>query len=264
MRHRSAATPLRLCVTALLPLAAALALPAAASAEPAQCRGPLTGRTVTVPTAIGGFGTVEAGKPLPLLRRGEYVVTVDDGPNPLSTGPLLDVLDGACVHAVFMEVGNNAAKHPDLSRAVLAHGDTLGSHSWDHKNFSTMTEAAWHDDVLHGADAVEMAGTAHPRAGAWRFFRIPGAAGVPRVAPPEWMAFLRANHLVLAGYDFSGDDWKNGRPELSFKILMARLADRGVIVFHEGQSNTPAFLRLVLAELQRRGATVVTLRLASH
>lgn len=253
---------MRRTIVNLLAFSLLATLAATGPAYAAACKGPLTGRTVTLRPSIGAFGSVQAGAPLPMLRPGEYALTLDDGPSPISTQKLLDILDRACVRATFMEVGNNARQHPELSRAVLAHGQGLGSHSMDHKPFSSQSDAAWQADMLDGAEAVEQAGWGRSRGTTWRFFRMPGGAGVPLVAPAAWRAFANSHHLVLAGYDFSGDDWKNGPPADSLKIMLSRLKDRGVILVHEGQPNTLLFLPMLLDELQRRGAKIVALRLA--
>lgn len=227
----------------------------------AICSGPLSGRQLMIPAGLATFGAVQGQPRLP-LRPGEYVLTIDDGPNPATTQGLLGILRANCVPATFMLIGRHATARPDLVRAILAEGQGVGSHSNDHGDFGAMTPDVMHEDILVGVDAVEEAGWGRPRAPTSpRLFRLPGANGLSPVPPASWLAFLAQRHLVLAGYDISPQDWRNDPPEVSFRRLFSGIADRGVIVMHDGQSNTLKLLPMVLAELMRRHAKIVALRL---
>ncbi|USI72468.1 polysaccharide deacetylase family protein [Sphingomonas morindae] len=242
-------------------LAGGCATKAPAFTGPA-CSGPLTGRSVSVPAGQPGFGSVQGMPPLP-LREGEYLLTIDDGPNPATTPALLATLQQRCVTATFMLLGRNAEQHPELVRRIIAAGSGVGSHSWDHANFSTMSDAAREDEIMRSVDAVDRAAQEKPRAaGERRLFRIPGAAGVPNVPPPAWLDGLARDRLVLAGLDASGEDWRNDPAPVSLHRLLGRLPDRGVILLHDGQSHTLELLPMILDALQKRGAHIVTLRLA--
>jgi peptidoglycan/xylan/chitin deacetylase (PgdA/CDA1 family) len=240
------------------PVAMAAPLPP----PPPACTGPLTGRTLTISSDVAGFGAVQGQPPLP-LNAGEYVLSIDDGPNPATTLKLLDIFDRACVHASFFMIGRHAEANPTLARRVVQSGGSVGSHSYSHGNIGLLPPREREAEITDGVDAVEKAayGAARP-SDAPRLFRLPGGPGLPPTPPADWMAFLKARHLVLAGYDLSPQDWRNSPPQESFARLFLNIPDRGVIVMHDGQSNTPALLQMVLAELEKRHARVVTLRLA--
>ena len=77
---------------------------------------------------------------LPVISRGRrdirgVALTFDDGPNPIVTSRLLDLLARYSVRATFFVTGANADSHPELIRAILAHGHTLGNHSYNHSPF---------------------------------------------------------------------------------------------------------------------------------
>ena len=59
-------------------------------------------------------------------------LTLDDGPTPAYTQPVLDCLDAARAKATFFVVGESLQAHPKLGRAILACGHELGNHSWTH------------------------------------------------------------------------------------------------------------------------------------
>jgi len=77
---------------------------------------------------------------LPVISRGQtgtktIALTFDDGPSPLSTPILLDLLARYDLQATFFVVGEKAARYPELIADILAHGHTIGNHSWDHDYF---------------------------------------------------------------------------------------------------------------------------------
>jgi peptidoglycan/xylan/chitin deacetylase (PgdA/CDA1 family) len=59
-------------------------------------------------------------------------LTFDDGPDPINTPKILDLLAQQGVKATFCLVGFRARDHPDLVRRIAAEGHTLCNHSWQH------------------------------------------------------------------------------------------------------------------------------------
>jgi peptidoglycan/xylan/chitin deacetylase (PgdA/CDA1 family) len=75
-----------------------------------------------------------AGPGKSLRTTGSEVValTFDDGPDPVQTPRILELLDKYRVKAVFCLVGSQVQKHPDIVRQIVAQGHTLCNHTWDH------------------------------------------------------------------------------------------------------------------------------------
>ncbi|GAB1642846.1 polysaccharide deacetylase family protein [Krasilnikovia sp. MM14-A1259] len=59
-------------------------------------------------------------------------LTFDDGPDPVQTPKLLDLLAKYHVKATFCLVGTQVQKHPDIVRQIAAAGHTLCNHTWEH------------------------------------------------------------------------------------------------------------------------------------
>lgn len=108
---------------------------------------PLTAAALAVPAAVSAVAAahiVPAATWLPRLRsrcfprlaghgRPDHVaLTFDDGPDPATTPYFLDALDRLGVRATFFVLGESAARHPALTRAVTARGHELGVHGWTH------------------------------------------------------------------------------------------------------------------------------------
>lgn len=66
-------------------------------------------------------------------------LTFDDGPDPVYTPPLLDLLAKHGVKASFFLVGKKIERHPQLVERIVAEGHMLGNHSYSHWSFNRMT-----------------------------------------------------------------------------------------------------------------------------
>lgn len=85
--------------------------------------------------------------------RGKLVLTYDDGPAPVPTPQILEMLDRHRAKATFFVLGNQVAKHPELCDRMFQAGHDIGSHSYSHTN-------GWKDpvrsapDIARGIEAV--------------------------------------------------------------------------------------------------------------
>ncbi|MCX7992297.1 MAG: polysaccharide deacetylase family protein [Fimbriimonadales bacterium] len=67
-------------------------------------------------------------------------LTFDDGPDPITTPRILDILKREGVRATFFVVGTKLKRYPELARRIVAEGHVLGCHSYDHQRQTDLTE----------------------------------------------------------------------------------------------------------------------------
>jgi peptidoglycan/xylan/chitin deacetylase (PgdA/CDA1 family) len=153
-------------------------------------------------------------------------LTFDDGPDPLSTPAVLDVLKRQRVKATFFLVGDRIAAAPEIMRRLRSEGHAVGSHSPDHRyrNFfgSSRTMESW---LARGNALLSDAGIADSVG-----FRPP--AGV--LTPPLREAAARmAMPIVLWNERFydSVFPWTKARALKS----AARLPGGSIILLHDRQ-----------------------------
>ncbi|HIK43459.1 MAG TPA: polysaccharide deacetylase family protein, partial [Leptolyngbyaceae cyanobacterium M65_K2018_010] len=69
-------------------------------------------------------------------------LTFDDGPNPLYTPQILDILAAHGVKATFFMVGQAMASYPEVAAQVIRQGHEVGNHSWSHHSLNRLGPAA--------------------------------------------------------------------------------------------------------------------------
>jgi peptidoglycan/xylan/chitin deacetylase (PgdA/CDA1 family) len=240
-------------VCALLPLAGA------ARAQETPCRDASnalgTARVLTVDAGTTPrVGLKQFPVTLP-LRKGEFVLTFDDGPSPKTTPKVLEDLRRECVRATFFLVGKQAEAAPGLARRILAEGHSIGTHSYSHPILSHMSSAQAETEIDHGIAAVDRAlraGSLPTKAAS--FFRFPGFAGTPALIHK-----LEQRGIVVFGADLWASDWLPMSPEQELALVMRRMraAGRGIVLFHDTKAQTAAMLPSLLRTLKHEGDTIV-------
>ena len=83
---------------------------------------------------IGSIVSVDTKDPVVAL-------TFDDGPDPVFTPRLLNVLEHHHAKATFFMVGDNVRQYPATVQQVADGGHAIGNHSWNHPSFPLITAA---------------------------------------------------------------------------------------------------------------------------
>ncbi len=80
--------------------------------------------------AIPSSWVIERGGDHP----GLIALTFDDGPDPLWTRAILDILKQEQVPATFFIIGKNGQSYPELMRRIATDGHEIGNHTYTHPN----------------------------------------------------------------------------------------------------------------------------------
>jgi nucleoside-diphosphate-sugar epimerase/peptidoglycan/xylan/chitin deacetylase (PgdA/CDA1 family) len=87
------------------------------------------------------YTAVPRGQLLEHGNRGQaqIALTFDDGPDPVHTPRILDILRDHAVKATFFVVGGAAEQHPDLVLRMKEEGHDIGNHSYSHPHFNRLS-----------------------------------------------------------------------------------------------------------------------------
>jgi peptidoglycan-N-acetylglucosamine deacetylase len=190
------------------------------------------------PAQYPRVGHMQYPDTLPLNDK-EVVLTFDDGPMPLYSNEILDILASQCVKATYFMVGEMARAYPAVVRRVYEEGHTIGTHSEDHPlRFGQLPVKKIRHEIDWGISDVGAAlGGARFLA---PFFRIPGLARSD-VLESE----LAARGLVVFSSDADADDWHHHiKPNQIIALAMRRLEalGKGILLLHDIHPATAAAL----------------------
>ena len=212
-------------------------------------------RVVEIDTAGGpAFGT-EHFKQYDFLHDKEVVLTFDDGPWPDNTPMVLKALEENCIKATFFEIGEHATWRPDLTRALVSAGMTVGSHTWSHKDLAKNPYAKdieqAKQEIEMGVSAVQIAAAGGPIA---PFFRFPDLQ-----QPPELIAYLGTRNIAIFSADVDTFDFKLRKPEDVVKSAMTKLAKhgKGILLMHDFQHATAQAMPELIRQLKAGGYKIV-------
>lgn len=231
--------------------------PPPAPAKPA-CANPNAlgvSRVVAIDTTGGpGFG-FEHFKQLDFLREKEVVLTFDDGPWPVNTPSVIKTLDDECTKAIFFPIGKHATYHPEILKAVAAHGHTIGSHTWSHANLNNkkLTDEQRKAEIEKGFSAVKWALGDSPTP----FIRFPALQH-----PPSMVAYMGERNVAIWSCDIDSFDFKANNPKKIIDTVMGKLdkLGKGIILMHDFQKHTAEALPELLQRLKAGGYKVVQVK----
>lgn len=184
---------------------------------------------------------------LPVHRRfataaPEVWLTIDDGPHPDDTPRTLAALAAHDAKATFFLIGERAARHPELVRAILAAGHEIAHHTHTHPAASF-----WCASPRRVARELDQASTAFAAASA--------AALVRAFRPPVGLknfflrSALRTRGLRCVGWSARGWDTVRHDPAVVVADVMRRVHPGAIILMHEGPHLHPAVRHTALAQL---------------
>jgi peptidoglycan/xylan/chitin deacetylase (PgdA/CDA1 family) len=183
---------------------------------------------------------------LPVISRGTsgkkaVAVTFDDGPDPLTTRPLLKLLLAHQVKATFFMTGKKAAAHPELIKEIVRHGHSVGNHSYHHSYrmlFKTCPSIV--RDIEATQTVLRNLGV-RPLA-----FRPPAGITSPRLGPA-----LSKTGMYLVNFSCRPLDGGNRRIKNLAEKILKRVRPDDIILLHDGQPPNERLIPQWLNEIER-------------
>ena len=190
-------------------------------------------------------------------------ITIDDGPHPVATPKVLDILDAYGAKATFFCIGDRVLNYPDIAREIVHRGHRIENHSMHHSHtFSVPIVGRLRREVVAAQDAIYKTTGQLPR-----FFRAP--AGLRNFLLDR---VLQRSDLQLASWTRRGFDTVNTDAETVAKRLVTELKPRDILLLHDRPAIIPTAsiasrasapileaLPLVLQNLRAHALSAVTL-----
>ena len=180
------------------------------------------------------------------MRENLCALTFDDGPS-INTPHLLDMLEEYGIPATFFLLGNQAERHPDIVKRILAEGHEVGNHSYSHPNLRAVSLAR-KEEELRRTDTI-----------------LRNLGATPQFMRPPYGSFDAATEKVaeslglsLMLWSMDSRDWQ--RLPDNYATLRNNRGTvyapgtlRGIFLFHDSHKRTVDDLPRIVRDLRAGG-----------
>lgn len=192
------------------------------------------------------FGTI-----ISEVRTTDKIValTFDDGPTTYTTG-ILDSLKAYNVHATFFLTGEEIRTHPELAKAIVADGHSIGNHSYSHQRMLLKTPSF----IVNEVEATD------------RLIRSIGFTQKIYFRPPYCKKlfylpyYLSKTNRTTVTWDIEPDS-QNNTPKAILKDVQQHIKPGSIILLHAMYPNREATIQAlpqIIKWLQANGYSFVT------
>jgi len=191
--------------------------------------------------------------PAHAAARSEIAITIDDGPDPVVTPAVLDLLDAHGARATFFCIAEQARAHGGLCREIARRGHSVQNHSLRHSHrFSMLGRRGLAEEIGRAQQTLADLTGQRPS-----FFRAPAGLRSPLLAP-----VLHRLDLQLVSWTRRGYDTVQRQPQRVLERLSDGLAAGDILLLHDGHAartpaGRPVVLEVLPALLQRLEAAAL-------
>jgi peptidoglycan/xylan/chitin deacetylase (PgdA/CDA1 family) len=200
----------------------------------------------------------EFGPVISQVKTNEKIValTFDDGPNEPYTSEIIAILNQYQIKATFFVVGKNVEYYPETAKKIIASGDIIGNHSYDHKQSPVLDDPYYHEVDFAQAAIYKVVGVKP------RFFRPPYG-----FKSPWQLRHVRSRGLIVVDWNDDGLDYRRKSPEQIAQRAISKAKPGGIILLHDGdgikhganRSKTVQALPIIISTLRSQGYRFVTI-----
>jgi peptidoglycan/xylan/chitin deacetylase (PgdA/CDA1 family) len=199
------------------------------------------------------------GLGLRVMKRGnessKIAFTFDDGPDPIYTPLLLDLLKKNEVKATFFVVGSKAKKHPEVIKRMHQEGHLIGIHNYVHHSNWFMSPRRVRKGLEDTATIIETITGVRPV-----FYR------------PPWgmlnlLDFVKKSKYKVILWSIMAEDWRTSGGSEKIKHRLSNIKGGDIILLHDcGETpgaelgaprNTINALKEILKTVKSKGLTCV-------
>ncbi|AVH58452.1 MULTISPECIES: bifunctional polysaccharide deacetylase/glycosyltransferase family 2 protein [Streptomyces] len=187
------------------------------------------------------------------------VLTFDDGPDPIWTPKVLDVLKEHHAHAVFFVTGTMASRYPALVERMVAEGHEVGLHTFNHPDLSyqSMKRIDWE----LSQSQLALAGAAGIRTS---LFRPPYSSFADAMDNKSWPVtqYIGARGYITVVNNTDSEDWQKPGVDEIIRRATPKGGKGAIVLMHDSggdRHQTVRALDTFLPQLQRQGYDVQNL-----
>ena len=176
-------------------------------------------------------------------------MTFDDGPHPVNTPKLLDLLKARNIKATFFVVGERVKMHPEIVRRILAEGHEVANHTWTHPSLVKLSDAQIRSEFQRTADAIWDAAQYRPH-----LMRPPFGATSKRIE--QWVYNEFGYSSIIWSVD--PNDWRRPGVQVVAHRLVAGAHKGAIMLAHDIHAPTIEAMPQVFDQLLAKGYKFLT------
>ena len=172
-------------------------------------------------------------------------LTFDDGPHPIYTPQMLELLEEEQVPATFFLLGENVELYGDVVKDIAREGHLIGNHTYHHVQVTSLSLDEACKEIQETSDLIE---------------ELTGA-GTEYVRPPfgTWNAELEERlNLIPVMWSIDTKDWTTQNVDCIVREAVKHAEDHDIILMHDSYQSTVDAVKRVIEQLEAEGFEFVT------
>lgn len=163
------------------------------------------------------------------------------------TDQLLNILDEHNVKTTFFLVGEWVDKYPESVKEIAKRGHDVENHSNTHCYMTQVSESNMNEEILSCNEKIEQLTGKCPT-----LFRAPYGDYNNDV-----IKAVKQNNMYCVQWDVDSLDWKDPSPQQIVDNVTRKLKNGSIVLLHNGATNTPEALPLVIEAIKSEGYEIV-------
>lgn len=172
-------------------------------------------------------------------------LTFDDGPHPIYTPQILELLKEEQVPATFFLLGENVEQYGDVVKEIAREGHLIGNHTYHHVQVTSLSLDEACKEIRETSDLIEeLTGT-----------------GTEYVRPPfgTWNEELEERlNLIPVMWSIDTRDWTTQNVDWIVRETVKHAEDHDIILMHDSYQSTVDAVRRVIGQLEAKNFEFVT------
>ena len=182
-------------------------------------------------------------------RANLVAMTFDDGPHPVLTPQLLDILKARRIRATFYVIGRNVARYPDIVKRMVAEGHEIGNHTWRHPFLTQLGSASVLRELDRTSEAVYKAVQRMPVT-----MRPPYGA----LSRAQRAMILKQREMPTILWSVDPEDWRRPGAQVVANRILGGARPGAIILSHDIHAPTIKAMPVALDGLIEAGYRFAT------
>lgn len=157
-------------------------------------------------------------------------LSFDDGPHPVVTPILLDILTEYNAKCSFFVLGTNVKQYPDIIKRMHMEGHTIGIHGWNHDAITNKPDSMIEFEIKETADLIYMITNKYPT-----LYRPPYG----QLTHQNILLLEKTLNLTIVMGNIDSGDCSQTREEAQIiNAVLSQVYNNSIVVFHDSTQFT--------------------------